>query len=82
MIESRLGHLLERKVIEGFEPKKPVPESILNHVPKSRQNKPKTQDERPTLSLGKSKGDNSDFRKAKTQKAPVKKGPKPNPWNL
>ncbi|MDD8058058.1 MULTISPECIES: DEAD/DEAH box helicase [Shewanella] len=82
MIESRLGHLLERKVIEGFEPKKPVPESILNHVPKSRQNKPKTQDERPTLSLGKSKDDNTDFRKAKTQKAPVKKGPKPNPWNL
>ena len=82
MIESRLGHLLERKVIEGFEPSKPVPESILNYVPKSRQNKPKTQDERPTLSLGKSKGDNTDFRKAKTQKAPVKKGPKPNPWNL
>ncbi|GGP37915.1 DEAD/DEAH box helicase [Shewanella saliphila] len=82
MIESRLGHLLERKVIDGFEPKKPVPESILNYMPKSRQNKPKTQDERPTLSLGKSKSDSTDFRKAKTQKAPVKKGPKPNPWNL
>ncbi|GGP42051.1 RNA helicase [Shewanella algicola] len=82
MIESRLGHLLERKVIDGFEPKKPVPESILNYMPKSRQNKSKTQDERPTLSLGKSKSDSKDFRKAKTQKAPVKKGPKPNPWNL
>ncbi|WP_282109599.1 DEAD/DEAH box helicase [Shewanella algicola] len=78
MIESRLGHLLERKVIDGFEPKKPVPESILNYMPKSRQNKSKTQDE----SLGKSKSDSKDFRKAKTQKAPVKKGPKPNPWNL
>ncbi len=39
MIESRLGHLLERRVIEGFEPRKPVPISILNYVPKhKRQN--------------------------------------------
>ncbi|MGF1734819.1 DEAD/DEAH box helicase [Photobacterium satsumensis] len=40
MIESRLGHLIERREIEGFEPRKPVPISILNYVPKSkRQNK-------------------------------------------
>ncbi len=32
-IESRLNHLLERRVIEGFEPKKPIPISILNYVP-------------------------------------------------
>ncbi|MCE0493147.1 DEAD/DEAH box helicase [Vibrio salinus] len=39
MIESRLGHLIERRIIEGFEPKKPVPVSILNYVPKhKRQN--------------------------------------------
>ncbi|MGX9460064.1 DEAD/DEAH box helicase [Shewanella sp. A14] len=82
MIESRLGHLLTRKVIEGFEPNKPVPESILNHVPKSRQNKPKIQAEKPTLSLGKSKNDSTDFRKTKTQKVSVTKGPKPNPWNI
>ncbi|EKO3410393.1 DEAD/DEAH box helicase [Vibrio fluvialis] len=37
MIESRLGHLIERRVVEGFEPKKPVPISILNYVPKSRR---------------------------------------------
>ncbi|WP_070964202.1 DEAD/DEAH box helicase [Vibrio sonorensis] len=37
MIESRLGHLLERRVIEGFEPKKEVPISILNYVPKSKR---------------------------------------------
>ncbi|PMN72102.1 DEAD/DEAH box helicase [Enterovibrio norvegicus] len=38
MIESRLGHLIERRDIEGFEPRKPVPISVLNYVPK---NKPK-----------------------------------------
>lgn len=38
MIESRLGHLIERRVIEGFEPKKVVPISILNYVPKSKRN--------------------------------------------
>ncbi len=44
MIESRLGHLLERVEIEGFAPRKPVPISILNYVPK---NKRKPQDNRP-----------------------------------
>ncbi|PSU35808.1 DEAD/DEAH box helicase [Photobacterium lutimaris] len=40
MIESRLGHLIERREVEGFEPRKPVPISILNYVPKNkRQNK-------------------------------------------
>ena len=82
MIESRLGHLLERKVIEGFEPKKPIPISVLNFVPKSRQQKQKTQAEKPSLSLGKSKHDSPDFRKAKPQKASNKKGSKPNPWNI
>lgn len=39
MIESRLGHLIERREVEGFQPRKPVPISILNYVPKhKRQN--------------------------------------------
>ncbi len=38
MIESRLGHLIERRNVAGFEPKKPVPISILNYVPKSKRN--------------------------------------------
>ncbi len=39
MIESRLGHLIERREVEGFEPRKPLPISILNYVPKhKRQN--------------------------------------------
>ncbi|WP_283132377.1 DEAD/DEAH box helicase [Enterovibrio norvegicus] len=37
MIESRLGHLIERREIEGFAPRKPVPISILNYVPKNKQ---------------------------------------------
>ncbi|MCY9869360.1 DEAD/DEAH box helicase [Vibrio barjaei] len=37
MIESRLGHLLERVEFEGFVPRKPVPISILNYVPKHKR---------------------------------------------
>ncbi len=37
MIESRLGHLLERRVVAGFEPRKEVPVSILNYVPKHKR---------------------------------------------
>ncbi|WP_415721870.1 DEAD/DEAH box helicase [Photobacterium ganghwense] len=36
MIESRLGHLIERREVEGFAPKKPVPVTILNYVPKTK----------------------------------------------
>ncbi len=35
-IESRLGHIIARKEIEGFAPEKVVPVSILNYVPKHR----------------------------------------------
>jgi len=37
IIEKRLGHLIERRVIEGFEPRKPVPISVLNFVPKHKR---------------------------------------------
>jgi superfamily II DNA/RNA helicase len=37
MIESRLGHLIERREVEGFKPTKEVPISILNYVPKHRR---------------------------------------------
>jgi ATP-dependent RNA helicase RhlE len=33
-IESRLGHLIDRKEIEGFVVRKEVPVSILNYIPK------------------------------------------------
>ncbi len=35
-IESRIGHIITRKEIEGFAPKKVVPISILNYQPKKR----------------------------------------------
>ncbi|USD67871.1 DEAD/DEAH box helicase [Vibrio sp. SCSIO 43136] len=37
MIESRLNHLLERREMEGYEPRKPIPISILNYVPKHKR---------------------------------------------
>ena len=36
-IESRLGHVIVRKEIEGFPVKKVVPVSILNYVPKNKR---------------------------------------------
>lgn len=36
-IESRLGHIIERKEIEGFPVRKAVPTSILNYVPKNKR---------------------------------------------
>ncbi|QYJ77479.1 DEAD/DEAH box helicase [Shewanella acanthi] len=35
-IERRLGHIIERRDIAGFEPKKAVPISILDFVPKNK----------------------------------------------
>jgi ATP-dependent RNA helicase RhlE len=36
-IESRLGHLIDRKEIEGFPVRKEVPVSILNYIPKHQR---------------------------------------------
>lgn len=36
-IESRLGHLIQRREFEGFATRKAVPISILNYVPKSQR---------------------------------------------
>lgn len=48
MIESRLGHLIERREIDGFVPRKPVPISILNYVPKHRREaQDRSNDRRP-----------------------------------
>ena len=38
-IESRLGHLIERRDLEAFTPKKTVPISILNYTPKNKNQK-------------------------------------------
>ena len=36
-IESRLGHIITRKEIEGFDVKKVVPVSVLNYLPKHKR---------------------------------------------
>ncbi|WP_025819316.1 DEAD/DEAH box helicase [Shewanella marina] len=36
-IESKLGHIIDRVEVEGFAPKKPMPVSILNYVPKAKK---------------------------------------------
>ena len=36
-IESRLGHIIKRKVFDDFPVKKVVPDSILNYVPKNKR---------------------------------------------
>ncbi|WP_299003388.1 DEAD/DEAH box helicase [uncultured Shewanella sp.] len=46
-IESKLGHLIMRKEIEGFSPKKVVPISILNYVPKHKKVPPQKEKTAP-----------------------------------
>ena len=86
-IESRLGHLITRKEINGFAPKKPVPVSILNYTPKhklSPQGQNKTS--KPANSRNKAlrnqapKGQNK--ARASKPKSNTKKSNRPNPWNL
>lgn len=82
-IESKLGHLIERRVIEGFEPKKVVPVSILNYQPKrkpaakSASGKHKTQ----TNKSGKAKPANAKARHQKPQRTgeETAKGPSTKP---
>ncbi|WP_040572071.1 DEAD/DEAH box helicase [Shewanella benthica] len=47
MIEKRLDHLIERKVVAGFEPRKEVPVSVLNFVPKNKPARDDSKDSRP-----------------------------------
>ncbi|UJF19731.1 DEAD/DEAH box helicase [Vibrio sp. SS-MA-C1-2] len=47
MIESRLGHLIKRREIEGFEPRKELPISILNyHKSKEKRSNQKPKQEK------------------------------------
>ncbi|MCL1067939.1 DEAD/DEAH box helicase [Shewanella olleyana] len=69
-IERRLGHIIERKEIEGFSPRKEVPISILDFVPKNPKTpKPKTDQDQPKMSRGKSdKPKNNHYNKNKARK--------------
>lgn len=71
-IESRLGHIIERREIEGFTPRKEVPISILNYQPK---NKAKAKPKKDRTSK-----QNADFKSAskgrgKSSKSVWSKGP-------
>ncbi|QFU22975.1 DEAD/DEAH box helicase [Shewanella eurypsychrophilus] len=61
MIESRLEHLIERREIEEFAPKKVVPVSVLNFVPKnkpvrdSKESGPKGRNVKPRSDKGSSR---------------------------
>ncbi|WP_282166156.1 DEAD/DEAH box helicase [Shewanella japonica] len=79
-IERRLGHIIERKEVDGFAPRKEVPISILDFVPKNpkmpNSSKPKsanagakTEDDKPRLSRGKSdKPKSNHYNKNKAKK--------------
>ncbi|MGF1768811.1 DEAD/DEAH box helicase [Enterovibrio makurazakiensis] len=75
MIESRLGHLIERREIEGFEPRKPVPISVLNYQPKNKP-KPKAKSERSEQRDGRSENTFSGPLKSRSNDAKRSSGDK------
>ncbi|WP_076411279.1 DEAD/DEAH box helicase [Shewanella sp. UCD-KL12] len=87
MIESRINQLIERRVIEGFEPRKLVPVSVLNFVPKNKPakkstvNKPVTEgrQSKNTPKRNSEKHTDKGSRKAKTETLKDDKLPL-NPW--
>ncbi|WP_045859372.1 DEAD/DEAH box helicase [Teredinibacter purpureus] len=81
-IESRLGHIVERRDLEAFAPRKVVPISILNYVPKNKRldTSPKSdatrqsQKNTPSKSANKKSASQNDKAPSKLkQKASVKK---------
>ncbi|MGK0248139.1 MAG: ATP-dependent RNA helicase RhlE [Oleispira sp.] len=91
-IESRLGHLIDRKEIEGFVVRKEVPVSILNYVPKhlraghagSDTNSPyygKGAGKSSTKKKMEGAGKAEKGRKADAKKVDHAKGKKTNAWD-
>ena len=91
-IESRLGHLISRKEIEGFVVRKEVPVSILNYVPKHlRAGHAGSDTNSPYYGKGASKsstkkkmegaGKAEKGRKADAKKAEHSKSKKTNTWD-
>ncbi len=75
MIESRLGHLLERREIEEFIPRKPIPVSILNFVPKSRRESSKAAKQGDAI-YGQDKNGKANQAEAKPSEQKRKRKPK------
>ncbi|MCL1093466.1 DEAD/DEAH box helicase [Shewanella kaireitica] len=89
MIESRLGHLLERREIEGFAPRKEVPISVLNFKPKFKkmtENSKDSEQSKSKSSLGSSSSKKRNDNKGASNRSKnnlrdsSNKLP-PNPWN-
>lgn len=87
MIESRINQLIERRVIEGFEPRKLVPVSVLNFVPKNKPakkstvNKPVTEGRQSKSTPKRSSEKHTDKGSRKTQTETLKGDKLPlNPW--
>ncbi|MCV6615092.1 MAG: DEAD/DEAH box helicase [Cellvibrionaceae bacterium] len=94
-IESRLGHIIERREVAGFAPKKVVPVSILNYVPKNQRGdkaaSPKPESKRPGRPKGKRPANKDNKKPAKNPsnkqtgpwpQKPTKPAAKPfNPWS-
>jgi superfamily II DNA/RNA helicase len=82
-IEHRLGHIITRKEVEEFTPKKVVPVSVLNFVPKNPKTKVHGKKDSRPPKTGKDKKKNIKQKqrsdKSKASGKPAKK-PDSNPW--
>jgi ATP-dependent RNA helicase RhlE len=72
-IETRLGQLIARREIEGFAPKKEVPVSILNYVPKNKPTGPRKPSQAPMRPQARDGGFAAEL--AKTHRSARKKAP-------
>lgn len=73
-IESRIGHIIQRNDLEEFKPRKEVPVSILNYVPKR---KPQSDKEKTHSDRKKPSRKNTASAAKKTSNV---WGNKPSPW--
>jgi superfamily II DNA/RNA helicase len=72
-IESRLGHIIKRKEIEGFPVRKTVPVSILNYVPKNKKTTKKTDSQAGHSNQGAAKKKNTSKRESNSLNKPENK---------
>lgn len=72
-IESRLGHIIQRKEVEEFPVRKVVPVSILNYVPKNKRPANKGANQNKQQNTGKNSNKNRPRKTNKNTKSPSKK---------
>lgn len=85
-IESRIGHLIERVEIEGFQPQKDVPVSILNYQPKqtSKQRTPSQPKSERVKQAAKKTSRSSSYKSSGSDSSggSSKKSTRINPWGV